>query len=60
MMPEKILGFSYHGNRCHGDRNTFTESNNGHFGFGVAYGWLQKDEKRYLKISVTMETKMLP
>ena len=60
VMSGKILEFSYHGNRCHGDQNTFSEFNNGHFGIEVAYGWLQEDGKRYPKISVTMETKMLP
>ncbi len=27
----KNIGFSYHGNRCHGHQNTFSESNYGHF-----------------------------
>ncbi len=40
LMSGKILGFSYHGNRCHGDQNTFSESNYGHFEIEVAYGWL--------------------
>ena len=42
----KILEFSYHGNRCHGDQNTFSEFNNGYFGIEVAYGWLLEDGKR--------------
>ncbi len=50
IMAGKILGFSYHDNRCRGDQNTFFESNNGHFGIG----W-QVDGKRYPMISVTME-----
>ncbi len=37
LMSGKILGFSYHGIRCHGDQNTFSQSNNGHFGNEVAY-----------------------
>ncbi len=60
LMSGKILEFSYHGNRCHGDQNTLPDLNNSHFGFGVAYGWLQTGGKRYPKISVTMETKILP
>ncbi len=38
LMPGKIIEFGYHGNRCHGDQNTLSEFNNGHFDIEGAYG----------------------